>query len=155
MVSVPDKILVLVLKNLTPEWSPILGMMFKYCLKENWFTSLWKVSAEWPVLLSAHLHSNIDPPTYLVSSANSLKSFLGGRSRNIVVNDESSEIHILHEHILHSSLFGTSLVHSQINIKYISSWYHSFWCISTKLHDQPGSWSFLWSSSWGKTGLYH
>lgn len=38
----PDKIPVVILKNINPELSLILAKLFNYCLKEKSFPSLWK-----------------------------------------------------------------------------------------------------------------
>ena len=45
----PDKIPVVVLKNLSPELSPILAKLFNKCIQEECFPDCWKLSAVCPV----------------------------------------------------------------------------------------------------------
>ena len=45
----PDQVPVVVLKNLSPEISPILTKLFNRCVKEKCFPSSWKVSSICPV----------------------------------------------------------------------------------------------------------
>ena len=40
----PDEIPVVVLKNISPELSPILAKLFNRCLKEKTFPASWKTS---------------------------------------------------------------------------------------------------------------
>ena len=45
----PDNIPVMVLKNISPELSPILAKLFNKCLKKKCFPSSWKISSVCPV----------------------------------------------------------------------------------------------------------
>ena len=49
----PDEIPAVVLKNRSPEISPILAKLFNRCLKEKCFPTSWKVSSVCPVFKNA------------------------------------------------------------------------------------------------------
>ena len=58
----PDEIPVVVLKNISPEISPILTKLFNRCLKEKSFPSSWKTSSVCPVFKGSGERS--DPSKY-------------------------------------------------------------------------------------------
>ena len=49
----PDGIPVVVLKNISPELSPLLAKLFNCCLKEKCFPDIWKLSSVCPVFKNA------------------------------------------------------------------------------------------------------
>ena len=49
----PDNIPVVVLKNISPELSPILAKVFNKCIQQNCFPSSWKISSVCPVYKNA------------------------------------------------------------------------------------------------------
>lgn len=64
----PDKIPVVILKNLSLELPAILARLFNKCLKEKYFPSLWQVAAVCPVFKNAGDY--LSPSSSLVSPAN-------------------------------------------------------------------------------------
>ena len=63
-VTGPEEIPVVVLKNISPDVSPILVKLFNHCLKEKTFPSSRKMSSVCPILkktrMSVMIHLNID-----------------------------------------------------------------------------------------------
>ena len=70
----PDNIPVIVLKNLSPELSPILARLFNRCLKLKCFPSSWKFSSVCPVFKNSGLRSS--PSQYRPISLLSIMSKL-------------------------------------------------------------------------------
>ena len=58
----PDEIPAIVLKNLSPELSPILSKLFNRCIKESCFPGFWKTSSVCPVFKNSGQRS--DPSKY-------------------------------------------------------------------------------------------
>lgn len=68
--TVPDKVSVVVIKNITTELSPILTKCFRSCIKREMFPKSVEVVSWLPffsrMLVNIHLHCNITPLASLV-----------------------------------------------------------------------------------------
>lgn len=91
----PDKISVIILKNINPKLSSILAKLFYRCFEENFFPNLWKVSIVCPVFKNAGKRSSPSQckPINLLSVISKLfeaknKKFLEHLDKNNFLSDK-------------------------------------------------------------------